>query len=348
MAFVCAVCRSAELNIFVLGGVRRGTCGNCLHEQRVDIETYDYSKFAMGATGAGSERIADQAAFLARHLPSGARLLEIGCANGLLARALRPIVPIQRYDGLELSPARAQASRHLDQVYDMSLPNLQAKNILPRESYDAVISSHCLEHIADPNAEIAAMRRALSPNGIVFIEVPNRSGHPSLPFDDNRSHLHFFSVSSLTRLLAAHGLTISVLETGAWHDARYPDCIRAIAHRIETDLALGHVLSDHSILTHTKDLIVWGAGKMASEILFHYFDTDKITFIVDEDERKHGTLCLGKIVKPPDAISSHPGCTILINSLEYGSAIRLDIQSRFADARPTIVSIEELLNGLLE
>jgi hypothetical protein len=40
------------------------------------------------------------------------------------------------------------------------------------------------------------------------------------------------------------------------------------------------------------------------------------------------------------------GCTILINSLEFGHAIRQEIENRFSEEQPTIVSIEDLLNGL--
>jgi SAM-dependent methyltransferase len=345
MAFACTVCGSTELEIFALGGLRRGTCRACLHEQRIDIETFDYTGFAMGATGAGTARIADQAAFLARHVPPGARLLEIGCAAGLLARALRPVVATERYEGVELSPARAEATRHLDKVYDTSLPALQAQGIIPEQSYDMVISSHCLEHIADINTELAGIRTVLAHDGLLFVEVPNRSGNPGLPYDDNRAHLHFFSVSSLVRLLGRHSLDVKTLETGAWHDARYPDCIRAIARPARPRLATRYSLSEHPLLLGVDEVIVWGAGRMVDEILAHYFDPARIAFFVDKDERKHGTQCLGREVRPLDALHNYPGCTILINSLEYEDAIKVQIDSAFTDVQAKIIVMSDIIGA---
>lgn len=345
MSFVCTVCDSTEIKIFALGGLRRGTCRACLHEQRIDIETFDYTGFAMGATGAGTARIADQAAFLARHVPQGARLLEIGCAAGLLARALRPIVATERYEGLELSPARAEATRHLDKVYDTSLPALQAQGIIPEQSYDMVISSHCLEHIADINTEIAGIRTVLAQDGLLFIEVPNRSGNPGLPYDDNRAHLHFFSVSSLVRLLGRHGLDVKTLETGVWHDARYPDCIRAIARPVSHLPATRYSLSEHPLLLGIDEVVVWGAGRMVDEILAHHFDRTRIAFFVDKDERKHRTQCLGREVRPLDALHNYPDCTILINSLEYEDAIKAQIDNAFLDVQAKIITMSDILSA---
>jgi SAM-dependent methyltransferase len=345
MAFVCTACRSAELEIFTFGGLRRGTCRACLHEQRIDIESFDYTSFAMGATGAGTARIADQAAFLVRHVPPSARLLEIGCAAGLLARALRPVVITERYDGLEMSPARFEAARHLDKVYDTSLPVLQAQGIIPEQSYEMVISSHCLEHIVDINTEIAGIRTVLADDGLLFVEVPNRSGNPGLPYDDNRAHLHFFSVSSLVRLLGRHGLDVKTLETGAWHDARYPDCIRAIARPVAPRAAIRFSLSEHPLLLGIDEVIVWGAGRMVDEILAHYFDPARIAFFVDKDERKHGTQRLGRGVRPLDALHDYPDCTILINSLEYEDVIKAQIDSAFTDVQAKIIMMSDIVGA---
>ena len=99
MNITCAICGSTGLKVFAPGGLRRGACTVCFHEQRLDFETFDYTDFAMGATGAKAARIAAQAAFIAPQCVPGARILEIGCAAGLLAQALRKLVATGTYHG---------------------------------------------------------------------------------------------------------------------------------------------------------------------------------------------------------------------------------------------------------
>lgn len=339
----CAVCGHGNLWITVIGDARRGTCPACQHEQRIDIERFDYAGFAMGGTGSNTDRLRSQADFVAKFLPPGASVLELGCATGQLAAALRDLVPVGHYHGIELSPAAAAAVQTLDGVFGDPLPSLLASGQIAPESRDFIISSHCLEHIERINDEIACSVKALRQGGRMFIEVPNRSGHPSLPFDDNRSHLHFFSVNSLSRLLSRHGLTIIALETGAWHDSRYPDCIRVVAGRGEPLQAPGRVLSDSPLLAIDDAVVVWGAGKMVPEMLAHFFDPAKILFFVDKDTRKHGTLCLGRPVRPPEALLGTPGCTVVINTIEFEDAVRAELAEDYGAITKAIVSISKLL-----
>ena len=62
---VCAACEAADPEIVVIGGLRRTSCPSCHHSQRVDVEPFDYTNFAMGGTGLAPERLAAQADFIA-------------------------------------------------------------------------------------------------------------------------------------------------------------------------------------------------------------------------------------------------------------------------------------------
>ena len=86
----------------MIGGARRGACPECLHEQRIDIEPFDYGSFAMGGTGLAERRLQDQADFIARFLPPGASVLELGCAAGQLAAVLKSRIKLTAYNGIEL------------------------------------------------------------------------------------------------------------------------------------------------------------------------------------------------------------------------------------------------------
>ncbi len=341
--FICAACEAADPEVFVIGGLRRTSCPHCHHSQRIDIEPFDYTNFAMGGTGLAPERLAGQADFIAARLKDGARALEIGCAAGDLSQALRQRRSFAAYDGVEFSPARERAATRLDHVYNAPLETLLSSGVIEPASYDIVLSSHCLEHLDDPSAMIAAMRRALKPTGMIFAETPNRSGHSRLPFDDNRSHIHFFSTLSLARLLARHDFEVTAAETGARLDARYSDSLRVLAKSHNVPGADTRLLSDHPSLAGVDKVVVWGAGRMVEEMLEHYFDPARIDFFIDKDARKHGTLRLGRPVRGPDAIDTGSNWTVLVNSLEMEALIRADIDKNYRAHVGRVIGIAELL-----
>jgi len=336
----CAVCDNRGLVVFAINGLRRGVCPECHHHQRIDIASFDYAASAMTAKG----RPESQASFLAAHLRPKAAALEIGCASGALARFLRSRHVFARYDGVELSPARDQALAVMDRVFDAPLPELLSSGRVAPASYDLILSSHCLEHLADLHREIGAIASALRPGGRLFLEVPNRSGNPRLAFDDNPTHLHFFNVSSLSRLLAHHGLEVVATETGQWHDARYPDSLRVLAQPFAPGISWDKTqLSDNPILAGIDKLIVWGAGKMVDQMLVHFFDARRIEFFVDNDPKKQGSSCMGRPVRPPQALADERAATVLINSLDFDEAVRKQIGEQFKDRVARVISIAELL-----
>ena len=343
----CAVCASDELILSEVAQLRVGYCKICHHSQRVDIPSYDYRTYAMAVGAITAEVLNSQATFISSILPKNSTAIEIGCSSGDLARALRKMHEFRRYDGVELSPAKEMAADILDKVFDAPVTDLLNNNQLSEAEYDIVLTSHCLEHVDDVHQMIADMKRLLKPDGVMFIEVPNRSGHKALPFDDNRSHLHFFSVSSLSRLLSAHGLDIRQAQTSAWHCARGADCLRVLATSFTVPpSATTTILSDSSLLSGENELVVWPAGNMSEELLAHFFDPSRIAFFVDSNNAKHGTVCLGRPVRSPEAIAESKECAIFINSLDFEGSIRNQILEQFPGSVRKIVTMREVLTLL--
>jgi SAM-dependent methyltransferase len=62
---------------------------------------------------------------------------------------------------------------------------------LPNRSYDSIISSHCLEHLADPREALKVWGQHLEPNGCLFLYLP----HVNMDYwaFDNKKHLHVFT-----------------------------------------------------------------------------------------------------------------------------------------------------------
>jgi hypothetical protein len=178
---------------------------------------------------------------------------------------------------------------------------------------------------------------------VLFLEVPNRAGNRRLPIDDNRSHLHFFCAGSIARLLAGADLEVLATETGARLDARYADSLRIAARAFEPPSWRPGFLSDHPRLVGETEIVVWGAGSLAEELLANFFDPACIAFFIDRDPAKQGARCLGRPVKAPDALGATPR-SVLVNSIDFAPQIAADIARLYPGVAQRVIPIGELLD----
>ncbi|HSP99214.1 MAG TPA: class I SAM-dependent methyltransferase [Candidatus Dormibacteraeota bacterium] len=142
-------------------------------------------------------------------VPSGGRLLEIGCACGFLLVAARERGFSVR--GVEMS---AWASQYARETYglDVHTGTLEAAAV-PAESIDVVVMADVIEHLFDPPATMREIRRILAPGGRVLLLTPDvgsvvaRLAGPRWwgLLDD---HYFYFSRQTLRRLLAQEGFTV--------------------------------------------------------------------------------------------------------------------------------------------
>lgn len=155
--------------------------------------------------------------FILESIPDGSRVLDVGCASGYLAAALR-----ERGSstvGIEPDPAMAAAAeQHCERVLAMPLEEAAAE--LGGERFDAIVFGDVLEHTVDPWGTLEWVRGLLAPDGVVLVSVPNIahwSARWSLArgrFDYvdygifDRTHLRFFTQESAHELAARAGLRL--------------------------------------------------------------------------------------------------------------------------------------------
>jgi SAM-dependent methyltransferase len=295
----------------------------------------------MCALGTSNERLRRQIDFFSPFVGTGAAILEIGCATGELAAATRSALNPARYDAIEFSPAAEVARPRVDRLFHKPLGDLLATGEITN-SYDLLLMSHVLEHIDEPAAELAAMKRILEPSGAIFIEVPNGAGNRRLPIDDNSSHLQFFSPASLIRILSNVGLETIATATDVRLDARYTDSLQVVAKPFHIPRLTPTLLSDHPAIVGESEIIVWGAGSLVEELLANFFDASKIAYFIDRDPTKRGAMRLGKPVKGPEDLPTSP-ITILINSIDFAPSIVADIGRLQPNIAHRLVPIERLL-----
>ena len=147
----------------------------------------------------------------------GRRLLDVGAADGLLARELT--ARGWRVTGIEADPAAAEAGaatceRMLVTDLDRDTPPLDG------EGFDALVYGDVLEHLRDPARALTALNRAAVPAASIIVSVPNvahlwmRLSLAAGRFDYaergilDRTHVRFFTRRTLVRLLAGAGLRV--------------------------------------------------------------------------------------------------------------------------------------------
>ena len=147
-------------------------------------------------------------------IKSGA-LLDVGCGSGTYLDLMRAL-GWERVVGVDLGSAAIATAREAlgIEAYAGELRDVG----FPEATFDAITLSHTLEHVADPVALLAEVRRVTKPGGRIVIAVPNARSLLSrmlrrywLGFDTPR-HLVNFSRLGLHTVLVKAGLRVESLE----------------------------------------------------------------------------------------------------------------------------------------
>jgi len=122
------------------------------------------------------------------NLPNGANLLDVGCGNNSPFKT-KIINNSLIYTGLDIGDYN-QTTPNLADKYILSTPEEFALTISKMtNSFDAVISSHNLEHCDDRQATLIAMLDSIKVGGRLFISFPSER---SVEFPSRGGTLNYF------------------------------------------------------------------------------------------------------------------------------------------------------------
>ena len=303
-------------------------------------------------------RVEATAARLARLLPPGARVLDVGCATGALLAALRRR-GAGEVVGVDPSPRAAEVAARVHRVR----VEVGSFGALPPGlgRFDAVCATGVLEHLWDTEEAMLAVRGLLRPGGLLYLEVPDaaRYDQPLLvPFQDfSTEHVNHFSAATLDTLVARHGgkalwrgpadaeqaegVPVAVL-AGAWRldapPAQQPPPRPDKALRVRPDRALRGRLAAYARgsaallarvdahlraqLAGAPAVYVWGAGELLATLLAGTVLGElPLAGLADGNPARHGLRFGGVPVGPPGALHD-PDLPVVVASVLSDGPIR--------------------------
>ena len=134
------------------------------------------TEYVHGYSAREGTRLADQATTLTELLhgdtayPAGARVLEAGCGVGAQTVILTANNPAASFTSVDVSAESLDEARRR-----VTAPNVEFRQAdifrlpFPDASFDHVFVCFVLEHLADPVAALAALRRVVRPGGSITV-----------------------------------------------------------------------------------------------------------------------------------------------------------------------------------
>lgn len=141
-------------------------------------------------------------------------LLDIGCGNHSPS-VTKHWFPQCQYYGLDLASYNNSAEDYSCMAgyfeEDLSESSLSA---VPNGAFDVIIMAHVIEHLPNGEAVLGRLATKLKPNGRIYIEFPSEaslhlpSGHLSLNFYDDPTHVKLYTVTEVASACTASGLKV--------------------------------------------------------------------------------------------------------------------------------------------
>lgn len=148
---------------------------------------------------------------------SARRILDVGCGDGTLARAIRAEWPAE-VAGITYSAEEAERGR--EALNPAVVADLETYDPAPLGRFDVVICSHVLEHLSSPGRLLKSLWGNVATEGRLLVAVPNvlfwrqriEFGRGRFRYTEgglmDRTHLQFFDWDTVASLVEDAGYRV--------------------------------------------------------------------------------------------------------------------------------------------
>ena len=166
----------------------------------------------------------DSLAKIARLVPPGSTVLDVGCGVGKLGQYLAAHLGCT-VDGINANRAELElACPFYRCLWEWNLEQHHLPRSLLKTRYDIIVCADVLEHLRDPGRLLQLLQNVLQPTGKILISIPN-VGHIGVILELlggdfhyrpegllDETHLRFFTRQSFLRFLKDYGFSGSVVD----------------------------------------------------------------------------------------------------------------------------------------
>ena len=215
-----------------------------------------------------------------------------------------------------------------------------------------ILSSHTIEHIADPSVMLAKVAGALTYADTVALQFPSLDWLVRDARIDHihHQHVHYYSERSISLLLAKYGLQI----TAAQFDPMHYGALMVMAQRGTGEaggdsISRGHVMA--AFYRFVKEIastvipdgaIAYGAALMLPALAFWLEEISSVDFVADNDRSKNGLRYIN-FNKPISCDYDLKGRDVVITGIATKMAARSLVTEAFSKgARNVIVPLHTL------
>ncbi len=148
-------------------------------------------------------------------------ILDVGAGTGAFLHTMKLV----NWNATGIEPDET-AREKAKELYGIELEKPEQFFEFAPASFDAITMWHVLEHVHDLHQYIIQLKKLLTPDGKIFIAVPNYTSTDAKIYKefwaayDVPRHLYHFSPQAMKNLLNSHGLKVGKMKP-MWYDSVY-------------------------------------------------------------------------------------------------------------------------------
>lgn len=165
------------------------------------------------------------AAKVVRCVGENKSVLELGCSCGVMTQVLSEHYRCKIFAVDSDSVAAENAKKYCEKLIIADIDRIDWNELLGLRRFDVIVAADVLEHLVNPDSCLQILKNFLAPDGYFVLSVPNSAYNgiiAELLHEDFRyretglldsTHLRFFGLEGIRRLMASAGLAIESAET---------------------------------------------------------------------------------------------------------------------------------------
>lgn len=272
-------CKKELLSRFRLLNFEASYCKVCnlgFNSSRLDDEEltfiYDNYVYISPSNNIGHTKYEEILDVLFEYTSKDDKIVEIGCSEGYLLYKLKSN-GYRNLTGIEPGPQADSISQDVIRV----VKGYFDADTFGKESVDCFVMMHVFEHFPDPFAILSSIKKQLSKNGSIIIEVPNFDGY-------HHEHMFFYTIDFFEKMALDFDLKIiyahvaHVLRVVMTHRDNTSHPTVSIAKQNTTNIDKlqqdfdTKIAKLNDILATKEEIYLWGAGT-TSVIFLNQIDT---------------------------------------------------------------------------